>query len=457
MNQKWKEFKRKIKGKKVALLGAGISNRPLIPLFADLDAKVTVCDKNESIDRETLSGGREIQFRLGEDYLSLSGFDYIFKSPGMRYDLPELVEARKNGSIVTSEMEVFMDLCEAQVIGVTGSDGKTTTTTLIYKILSEQGYRCWLGGNIGTPLLSKIEQIMPEDKVVLELSSFQLQTMTKSPQIAVVTNLSPNHLDMHKSYEEYIEAKKHIFWYQQPGDRLVLNLDNSVTRSFDGQAKGEVCGFSRKERVGHGVYYENGSLISTLGDKDIVVLKKDDIVIPGDHNIENYMAAIAATATMVESKSVLQVAHTFRGAEHRNEFVRKVNGVSYYNSSIDSSPNRTKATLSVFNKKVILIAGGKDKGIPYDAVGPVITEKVKYLILIGKTGPKILEAVRAAGGSVPSVFCSTYQEAVETAAHVAQAGDNVVLSPASTSFDMFQNFEERGNTFKKYVNQLSVK
>ena len=457
MNQKWEAFKQKITGKTVALLGAGISNRPLIPLFADLGAKVTVCDKNESIDRETLSEGRDIQFRLGDEYLSLSGFDYIFKSPGMRYDLPELIDARKNGSIVTSEMEVFMDLCEAQVIGVTGSDGKTTTTTLIYKILSEQGYRCWLGGNIGTPLLSKMEQITPEDKVVLELSSFQLHTMTKSPQIAVVTNLSPNHLDMHKSYEEYIDAKKHIFLYQQPEDRLVLNLDNTVTRSFDGQSKGEVCVFSRRERVEHGVYCTDGSLVSTLGDSETEVIKKDDIIIPGDHNIENYMAAIAATAGMVDAKSVRQVARTFRGAEHRNEFVRKINGVSYYNSSIDSSPNRTKATLSVFDEKVILIAGGKDKGIPYDAIGPVIVERVKYLILIGKTGPKILEAVTSAGGNVPYVFCNTYQEAVETAANVAQAGDNVVLSPASTSFDMFQNFEERGNTFKKYVNQLFAK
>lgn len=448
LNRMWHQFLKELKGKSVAVLGAGISNRPLIPMFADAGAKVTVCDKNIDLNREEISGGREVSFQLGEDYLEGLCQDILLRSPGLRWDLPQLQRAVAGGSTLTSEMELFMEFCPARIIGITGSDGKTTTSTLISLMLQEQGLHCHLGGNIGTPLLPKIDEISPEDWAVLELSSFQLHTMRNSPQIAVITNLSPNHLDIHKSYEEYIEAKTNIFTHQTGRDVVVLNADNQVTAALGMQAKGDVRFFSRKRK---GDVYEKDGLIYAQGEP---VLYTDEILIPGGHNIENYMAAIGATLGLVSSETIRKVAKTFGGVEHRIEFVRKVKGVSYYNSSIDSSPNRSKATLSVFPQKVIMIAGGKDKGIPYDDLGPVIGEHVKHLILIGATSDKIEGAVKQCGAQVPIYRCETYEQAVNTGARLAEEGDIVVLSPASTSFDMFRNFEERGNTFKEYVNRL---
>lgn len=448
VNELWHQFLKEIKGKRIAILGAGVSNRPLIPVLADAGAQVTVCDKNAALNREEMAAGRTVSFHVGEDYLEDLDQDYIFRSPGLRYDLPQLQRAAAAGSVLTSEMELFIKFCPARVIGITGSDGKTTTSTLIYLMLKEQGIRCHLGGNIGTPLLTKLDKIRPEDVAVLELSSFQLHTMQDSPQIAVITNLSPNHLDVHKSYEEYIQAKTNIFTHQTSKDVLVLNEDNQATAKLGMQAKGDVRFFSRKRKAD---VYEKDGVIYALGKQ---VMNAGDILIPGGHNIENYLAAIAATLGIVNFETVERIAKSFGGVEHRIEFVRKVNGVSYYNSSIDSSPNRSRATLNVFPQKVIMIAGGKDKGIPYDDLGPVIGEHVKHLILIGATSDKIEEAVKQCGVFVPVSRCKTYEQAVDTAANVAQEGDVVVLSPASTSFDMFRNFEERGNLFKECVNRL---
>lgn len=449
MNQAWQHFLKELKGKSVAILGAGVSNRPLIPVFADAGAKVTVCDKNTELNREEISQGRSVSFQLGADYLSRLHQDYIFRSPGLRFDLPELQKAVAGGSCLTSEMELFMEFCPAKTIGVTGSDGKTTTTTLIDLILKEQGWRCRLGGNIGTPLLTQLDEIAEDEMVVLELSSFQLHTMKRSPDIAVITNLSPNHLDVHKSYEEYIEAKTNIFRHQNPKGALILNEDNNDTAKLGIHANGDVRFFSRKSKAD--VYEKDGVIY--CGDSK--VMDTSDIVIPGGHNIENYMAAITATLDFVSWSAVRQVAKTFGGVEHRIEFVRTVNGVSYYNSSIDSSPNRSRATLSVFPHKVIMIAGGKDKGIPYDSLGPVIAEHVKHLVLIGATADKIETSVQKTGVFVPITRCQSYDQAVRCAAEAATEGDVVVLSPASTSFDMFRNFEERGNVFKACVNRLA--
>ncbi|MBE7042312.1 MAG: UDP-N-acetylmuramoyl-L-alanine--D-glutamate ligase [Ruminococcaceae bacterium] len=448
MNRKWHQFLKNLKGKSIAILGAGVSNRPLIPVFADAGAIVTVCDKNTELNKEEISAGRSVSFQLGADYLKGLNQDYIFRSPGLRYDMPELEEAVKQGSILTSEMELFVAFCPAKIIGITGSDGKTTTSTLIHLILKEQGICCHLGGNIGTPLLTKLDDISENDIAVLELSSFQLHTMKDSPDISVITNLSPNHLDVHKSYEEYIEAKTNIFMHQCKQGVVVLNEDNEDTAKLGIHAKGDVRFFSRKRNAD---VYEKDGVIYAHGE---AVMNASDIVIPGGHNIENYMAAIAATLDFVTFEAVEKVAKTFGGVEHRIEFVRKVNGVSYYNSSIDSSPNRSRATLNVFPQKVIMIAGGKDKGIPYDELGPVIAEHVKQLVLIGATSDKIEEAVRQTGVEVPVTRCKSYEEVVNCASKLAEDGDIVVLSPASTSFDMFRNFEERGNLFKDYVNKL---
>ena len=345
---------------------------------------------------------------------------------------------------------MFFELCPCEIFGVTGSDGKTTTTTLIYKMLKKAGYTCHLGGNIGRPLIGDIEKIKPEDKVIVELSSFQLFDMTHSPKTAVITNISPNHLDWHKNYDEYILAKKNIMRFQKASDRFIVNLDNDVTLRIGDECSAEKLTFSMEKAAD--ISFKNG-YIYVSGEK---FLDSSLIKIVGKHNIYNYMTAIAATLGYVSRDDVQYVAENFGGVEHRIELVRTLDGVKYYNSSIDSSPNRTKNTLSVFGKNVVLIAGGKDKGIPYDEVGAPICEHVKTLILIGKTSDKIEEAVKNCGAeNMPRIFhADTYQNAVKLAREEAESGDVVVLSPASTSFDMFNNFEERGNLFKKLVLEL---
>ncbi len=464
MNSKLEQFKLSIRDKKVAVLGIGISNIPLIKYLVNLGVDVTAFDKNtnENLkDAYKELEGLKVKYSVGIDYLSrLKGFDLIFRTPGMRPDIPELVEALDNGAKLTSEMEVFLDLCPAQVFAVTGSDGKTTTTTLIYKILTAEGYKCWLGGNIGTPLLSKIDEVEENDKVVLELSSFQLMTIKRSPFVAVITNISPNHLDVHKSLQEYIDAKKNILLYQQSGDKLVLNHDNDVTKAFSSDAKGECIYFSRVAALEKGVILKNNKITFKTSDQEVEIVDVNDIVIPGVHNIENYMAATAATIEFVKPETIAKVATSFTGVEHRIELVRELNGIKFYNSSIDSSPSRTIAALSTFKNKVILIAGGKDKGIPYDPIGQIIAEKVRVLLLIGATAPRIEEAYNNyvhqtdIESEVKIIHCDTYEEIVSRAYSEAVPGDCIILSPASTSFDMFKNFEQRGNVFKELVMKL---
>lgn len=464
MNSKLEQFKLNIKDKKVAVLGIGISNIPLIKYLVNLGVDVTAFDKNTDENlKEAFKEleGFKVKYSVGNDYLSgLKGFDLIFRTPGMRPDVPELVAALENGAKLTSEMEVFLDLCPSQVFAVTGSDGKTTTTTLIYKILTAEGYKCWLGGNIGTPLLSKIDEVGENDKVVLELSSFQLMTIKRSPSVAVVTNISPNHLDVHKSLQEYIDAKKNIFLYQQSSDKLVLNYDNDVTKAFSSDAKGEYTYFSRVAALEKGVILKNNKITFKTSDREVEIVDVNDIVIPGVHNIENYMAATAATIEFVKPETIAKVATSFTGVEHRIELVRELNGIKFYNSSIDSSPSRTIAALSTFKNKVILIAGGKDKGIPYDPIGQIIAEKVRVLLLIGATASRIEEAYNNyvhqtdIESEVKIIHCDTYQEIVSRAYSEAVPGDCVILSPASTSFDMFKNFEQRGNVFKELVMKL---
>ena len=452
------EFKYNVAGKNITVIGIGISNLPLIKYLVSLGANVTACDRRSAEDlgeNYTELEKLGVKFNLGDGYLNNLSGDMIFKTPGMRYDVPELLKAKENGSIVTSEMEVFFEVCPSHIIAVTGSDGKTTTTTLIHKMMTDAGYKTWLGGNIGNPLLTDTEKMKENDWVILELSSFQLHTMRKSPEIAVITNISPNHLDMHKDYKEYIDAKKNIMLYQNEGDTLIVHADNQVTADIGKSANGAVKYFSRN---GMADVYLDGNIIKR-GIVEILNIK--DIKIPGMHNVENYMAAIAAVSGLVSKDVIVNVAKTFGGVEHRIELVRTLDGVKYYNSSIDSSPNRTINTLRVFPNKVIMIAGGKDKGIPYDEIGPALAEHVKVLILIGATSDKIQEALDAEinktgnGKDIEVIRATSYEDAVNTARSKAHDGDVVLLSPASTSFDMFRNFEERGNLFKKIVNELN--
>ena len=445
------EFKKYINGKKVSVIGIGISNRPLIRYLVSLGADVTAYDKKTESQLGDIAQefkSMDVTLVLGENYLDDLSGEIIFKTPGMRYDHPSIVKCKEQGSIITSEMEVFFEICPAKIIAVTGSDGKTTTTTLNHTMLSEAGYTAHLGGNIGTPLMTKAEEMKKSDFAVLELSSFQLHTMKKSPAIAVITNITPNHLDWHTDYAEYIEAKKNIMLHQEKDDVLVTNLENEVTREIGKCAKGKNISFSSKNPAD--VHIKDG--IICVGTDEI--LNISDIKIPGKHNVENYMTAIAAVYGLVNKETIEKVAKNFGGVPHRIELVRTIDGVRYYNSSIDSSPNRTINTLNVFSEPVVLIAGGKDKGIPYDEIGEPIANHVKTLILIGATSKVIDEAVKNSGKTVPTIFVESYEEAVKLAKDNATSGDVVLLSSASTSFDMFNNFEESGNLFKELVNKL---
>lgn len=448
--QKFKEY---IKGRRVNVIGIGISNLPLIKYLVDAGADVLACDMHDAVwlgENFTVCEKLGVKMNLGEGYLDKLDGEIIFKTPGMRYDVPKLLEAKERGAHITSEMEVFFKLCPSHIIAVTGSDGKTTTTSLIHHMLKSAGYRTWLGGNIGKPLLSEVDNMTDNDYVILELSSFQLHTMQDTPEIAVITNLSPNHLDWHTDYNEYIEAKTNIFKNMNSKNRLVLNADNADSAALLPISHCEVKMFSRNAKAS---VYLDGDTIVCDGKK---VLNINDIKIPGMHNVENYMAAIAAVRELVSDTVIENTAKEFGGVPHRIELVREKDGVRYYNSSIDSSPNRTINTLKVFPEKVIMICGGKDKGIPYDDIGEPIADNVKTLILIGATSGKIKEALINTGRAdeVKIIEVSAYSEAVSVAHSEAKEGDVVLLSPASTSFDMFRNFEERGNLFKKLVMEL---
>jgi UDP-N-acetylmuramoylalanine--D-glutamate ligase len=374
----------------------------------------------------------------------------------MRPDVPQLLRAKENGSVITSEMEVFFDVCPCSIIAVTGSDGKTTTTTMIAELLRAAGRTVHVGGNIGNPLLAQAGDMNPDDNVVLELSSFQLMTMQKSPHIAVITNLSPNHLDMHKGMEEYVASKENLFVHQSADDVAIFNLDNDITREQGTRAVGEVRYFTRRSETENGVFLRGDEIIRRKDGEETVVMTVQDIKLPGIHNVENYMAAVAAVEGLVDDETIRQFARTFGGVEHRIELVRTLRGVRYYNDSIASSPSRTIAGLRSFKEKVILIAGGYDKNIPFDVLGPEVVEHVKLLILCGATAEKIRAAVESAPEYQPGkpeiLTVSPFQKAVETARDRAEEGDVVTLSPACAAFDQFKNFMERGKTYKAIVN-----
>ncbi|HJC41669.1 MAG TPA: UDP-N-acetylmuramoyl-L-alanine--D-glutamate ligase [Candidatus Intestinimonas pullistercoris] len=454
------EYLAGLRGKTVAVIGIGVSNTPLIKMLLRSGIRVTACDKKR---REEFGGLAEeleslgAELRLGPDYLRGLDQDVIFRTPGLRPDVSELLLAQAKGSVVTSEMEVFFQVCPCHTIAVTGSDGKTTTTTIIAELLKKAGYHTFVGGNIGKPLLPDVDGMVPEDYAVLELSSFQLMTMDQSPEIAVVTNLAPNHLDVHKSMAEYIAAKENIFTHQGPEGKAVFNYDNAITREFSESAPGQAVLFSRRQELTQGVYVKDGAIWVSNREGSRAVLPLADILLPGEHNVENYMAAIAAVDGLVPDEVIRAFAAQFAGVEHRIELVRTLDGVRYYNDSIASSPSRTIAGLRSFREKVILIAGGYDKHIPFDALGPEVVEHVKYLVLTGDTADKIAEAVRTCPdyhGTPPISKYEDFDAAVMAAHSMAQPGDVVLLSPACASFDHFKNFAQRGEAFKKIIYEL---
>ncbi len=445
------QYRNFIKNKTVAVVGIGVSNLPLIDFLLECGANVSACDKKGRAEIEETANYLEskgVTLKLGAEYLSDLDADVIFKSPGIRPDIPEFEAARKKGAIVTSEMELFFEICPCEIIAVTGSDGKTTTTTLISEMLKKQGYTCHVGGNIGKPLVAEVKDMLSTDKAVLELSSFQLFTMRKSPRVAVITNVTPNHLDWHKDFDEYIESKKNIMKYQDESGLLVTNIANDISKEIGIHAKGKNRTFSSKEKAF--VHLEDDNIICD----DEKIISTNDIKIPGAHNVENYMAAIAAVRDYVSNDTIEYVAKNFGGVEHRIEFVREVGGVRFYNDSIASSPTRTMAALNSFEQKLVLIAGGYDKKIPFDELGVKINEKVKKLILVGHTADKIKLAVENAGKETEIFVCEEFKQAVLKAYEEAAEGDVVILSPACASFDLFKNFMIRGEKFKEIVNNI---
>ncbi len=456
-----KKFFEQINGKKIAMCGIGVSNTPLILDFLNKGAKVYALDRRtrdmigETADMLEAKGA---ELRLGDGYLDDLEVDIIFRTPGMNWNLPELSAARKKGIAVTSEMEVFFDLCPATIFAVTGSDGKTTTTTLIAKMLEAEGKKVFVGGNIGKPLLPEIENITAEDFVVVELSSFQLISMRKSPDVAVVTNVAPNHLDVHKSMDEYVEAKKNVLLHQNAFSRTVLNRDNEITEGFRDYVRGQSLGFSMERQLNNGAWLDSkGYLHMAYRGIDVPVVHRSEIAIIGDHNVANYLTAITAVWGYVGVDSIRKVAREFGGVEHRIEFVREVSGVKYYNDSIASSPTRTIAGLKAFDKRVHLIAGGYDKHIPFEPMVPYVIDKVEKLYLCGDTADKIENAVRSNEnykGYPEIIRTNNIKEALEKTLEFTKSGDIVTLSPACASFDAFPNFAARGNYFKELVNGL---
>lgn len=462
-NEKLEEFNNYIRFRKVAVIGLGVSNLPLLDYLHEVKARVTIFDQREinDIPKDVMDKITEFsfEFSLGNNYLEkLKGFDLIFRSPSCLPTVPELVAEYNRGAIVTTEIEMLMEMCPCTIIGITGSDGKTTTSSLIYAILKDAGYKTYLGGNIGTPLFTKLPEMEKNDVVVLELSSFQLMGMKVSPNISVVTNITPNHLNIHKDYEEYIEAKKNIFKWQDENGILVLNYDNEITKECQKEAKGNVIFFSSKEKLDNG-YIVDENVIKECNDRIRKhIMNTNEAKLRGIHNYQNICAAIAATKTLVNLDEAVRTIKEFNSVEHRLEFVREINNVKWYNDSASSSPTRTISGINAFDEELILIAGGYDKNLDYTPLAKPVLDKVKTLILMGQTSGKIFEAVKKESETqnkdIKIHMCNSLEEVVNTARRVAKPGQVVLFSPGSASFDMFKNAYDRGNQFKGLVNKI---
>lgn len=462
MNSKTERFSEYIKNKKVTLIGAGVSNMAAVDLLLSMGAVLSVRDKQENEEKRALLESKGAKVFFGEDYLKDIDEDIVFRSPGIRPDIPEIAEAQKRGAIVTSEMEVFLNICPAKIYAVTGSDGKTTTTTLVSEMLkakcgAQSRGKVYLGGNIGTPLLPFIRDMTEDDHVVVELSSFQLFNMSAHIDSAIITNITPNHLNWHLDMEEYTRAKAEIFKNHTEKDRLVLNLENDITRSFADKVKADVVLFSSKQKISgrKGIFLDGEEIVYCDGEKCFSVMSRSDIKIPGMHNVENYMAACAALWGEVSVEDMKKVARSFGGVEHRIEFVAEKDGVKYYNSSIDTSPTRTAAALNAFDEKLIVIVGGYDKKIPLEPLAPLLSDHAKFVSATGATGERIMNILLEAGYPKDKiVYNKSFDDAFAAARRAAECGDIVILSPACASFDAFKSFEARGVYFKGLVNSL---
>lgn len=455
-----RDYIESLRHKTVAVIGIGVSNTPLLELLLAEGIRVTACDKRS---REQMGEQAEhleqlgCELHLGADYLKDLDADVIFRTPGLRPDVPEIAACVDRGAVLTSEMEVFFEVSPCPIIAVTGSDGKTTTTTIIAELLKAAGRRVWVGGNIGHPLLCDAEKMKRDDVAVVELSSFQLLDMKRSPHIAVMTNLAPNHLDMHRDMAEYIAAKENIYLHQSADDIAIFNEDNDITRALSEKAQAHTRLFSRREAVADGAFLRGDAIVLRHNGHEEEVMRASDIRLPGLHNVENYLAAVTALDGIVPYDVMKKTARSFAGVEHRIEYVRTLHGAKWYNDSIATSPTRTIAGLRAFDEKVILIAGGYDKHISFAPLAPEVVQHVKLLILCGATADAIEKALRenAREEDLPEIMrCADLAACVQTAYERAGTGDIVTLSPACAAFDCFTNFMERGKAFKKLVMAL---
>lgn len=460
-NKNLEDFESKLKNQKIAVIGLGVSNIPLIDYLYQKNANVTVFDdrEEEKLEQNVINKIKDYGFKfyLGKGNLNnLKGFDLIFRSPSCLPTKPELIEEKNRGAIVTTEIEQLIKMAPCKIIGVTGSDGKTTTTTLTYEILKNAGYKVYLGGNIGIPLFTKLSEIEPDDIIVLELSSFQLMGMEISPEIAGITNITPNHLNIHKDYQEYIDAKKNIFKYQDENGVLVLNVDNDITNSCRDEANGKVIMFSSTKKLENGFIVDNGIIKECEDGIRRHIIDTKDLKLKGEHNFQNICTALALTKGLVDIDKAVDTIKEFSGVHHRLELVRVIDGVEWYNDSASTSPTRGISALNAFdNKEIVLIAGGADKNLDYTPIGRPIVEKVRCLILIGQTANKIYEAVKKElelqNKNLDIHMCESFKQSLDLAKRVAKSGQIVLFSPASTSFDMFKDMYDRGDRFKEEV------
>ena len=459
MNIKAEQFYNELKGKKVAFIGAGVSHKQLIEIFAKKGAIVTLCDKKELSGfgdyAETLKE-LNINLSLGENYLEgLKNQDLIMRTPGFEFFTKELQDELNKGTEVSSEMELFFRLCPCKMYAVTGSDGKTTTTSLIAKMLEESGRKVYLGGNIGRALLPIAHEVEETDVAVVELSSFQLISMKQSPDVAVVTNVTPNHLDHHKDMQEYIDAKRNILLYQKENSKAVLGFENEVSKGMESDVNGKARFFTRLSKIDNGGFIDDEGYLTIDGRR---IVHQSEVALRGLHNLENLLAAFTAVEGDVPEEIMAKVAREFKGVEHRIEPVRTLNGVQWFNDSIASSPTRTIAGLKAFPQKICIIAGGYDKNIPYEPLAKPILDHVKLLVVMGQTGPKIEKVVREheqfADSDIKILHAESMEQAVQLMYENTTEGDVVSLSPASASFDLYPNFEVRGRHYKELVNKL---
>lgn len=460
MNKELNNFNNQLKGKKIAIIGAGVSNIPLIKYLYDLECKITLFDKNNlsnlSKEVKDLIDEYKPNLSLGTNYLEkLSGYDIIFRSPSFLPTNPYLIKEEEKGALITTEVEQVIRLAPCKVIGVTGSKGKTTTTTIINEILTKLGYHTFLGGNIGIPLFTKIKSMKKNDIVVLELSSFQLMNMKVSPNISLITNISPDHLDIHNSYEEYIDAKKCIFKNQTKNDVIILNKNDKIVKEM------------AKETISIVKYFGTNKIKDSYYLKDNYIKYNDNIIIDtrklilkGKHNYLNICAALNVIneITKIPNDKIENIVKKIRSVHHRLEFIREIDGIKWYNDSASTTPDKTLAGINSFQEKIVLIAGGYDKNISYEPLAIPILKKVSKLILFGDTKNKIYEAVmkekKKNNYDIKIYVMDTLEEVIDVAYEVSQSGEVVLFSPASASFDMFKNAYQRGEKFIELVNKL---